>query len=197
MFNRDERCVQQLRNNNRAAFEDVVERHYQSIFRQLWHLCGQRQVAAELTQETFIQAWKSLDSFSGRSALRTWLHTIAVRVWHRWQSDNSQQRHEHAPLGEWADALPDGSPGPAQLLETQMIHQEVHKALLQLPVAYREVLVLFYIQGMKYREVAAVLDIPLGTVKSRLHEGLQRMKALLLEAEGNFVEELNYVQSKC
>lgn len=189
MIVNDGRRIRRLKGGDRAAFEDVVSRHYQSVYRQLWHLCGHEQTAAELTQETFVQAWKSLDSFSGRAALRTWLYTIAVRVWHRWKNSHDEPTRENAPPENWAESLRDFSPGPAQLLETQATQQEVQTALQQLPPPYREVLVLFYIQGLKYREVAEALEIPLGTVKSRLHEGLQQMRALLTRAAENDLQE--------
>src|SRR5438270_7833026 len=105
--------LRRLRENDRAAFEEVVERHYRSIYQQLWHLCGETETAADLTQETFVQAWRSLHSFQGRSTLRTWLFTIAVRVWHRWKRGGSAE--EQVLLEELADALPDLAPGAAQL----------------------------------------------------------------------------------
>ncbi|HEX8237845.1 MAG TPA: sigma-70 family RNA polymerase sigma factor [Abditibacteriaceae bacterium] len=189
MIGDDARRIRQLKSGDRAAFEDIVSRHYQSVYRQLWHLCNNEQIAAELTQETFVQAWKSLDSFSGRAALRTWLYTIGVRVWHRWKNSNDEPARENAPPENWAESLTDYSPGPAQLLETQATQQEVQTALQQLPAAYREAIVLFYIQGLKYREVALALDVPLGTVKSRLHQGLQRMRALMMENTESDLQE--------
>jgi RNA polymerase sigma-70 factor, ECF subfamily len=173
----DSQLVRRLQANDRAAFEDVVERYYGRVYRQLWHLCGQVETAADLTQETFVQAWKSLPSFQGRSGLRTWLYTIAVRVWQRWKERSSG--HEHLLLDELADTLPDPDGDPAALAETHHLQEAVREALQRLPEAYREALVLFYLQGMKYQEIADALGIPLGTVKSRLHGGLQRIKTLL------------------
>src|SRR5437588_8954336 len=136
--------LRRLRENDRAAFEEVVERHYGSIYQQLWHLCGETETAADLTQETFVQAWASLHSFQGRSALRTWLFTIAVRVWHRWKSGGSAE--EHVLLEELADTLPDPAPGPAELVERHRVQQAVQEALHGLPADFREALVLFYLQ---------------------------------------------------
>jgi RNA polymerase sigma-70 factor (ECF subfamily) len=189
MIGNDGQRIRRLKSGERAAFEDVVSRHYESVYRQLWHLCGHEQTAAELTQETFVQAWNSLDSFAARSSLRTWLYAIGVRVWHRWKNSRSEPCREHAPPEGWVESLPDSSPGPAQLLEIQATQQEVQTALQQLPAPYREALVLFYIQGLKYREVAEALNIPLGTVKSRLHEGLQRMRTLITETTESDLQE--------
>jgi RNA polymerase sigma-70 factor (ECF subfamily) len=177
----DIQILRRLRANDRAAFAEVVERHYRPIYRQLWHLCGDADTAADLTQETFVQAWKSLRTFEGRSALHTWLYTIAVRVWRRTRDDS---RTTYVPLDEIAETLSDPMPGPPEAFTRHALQEEVQDALLALPAAYRETLVLFYLQGLKYHEIAEALDIPLGTVKSRLHAGLKRMKAVLETAAG-------------
>jgi RNA polymerase sigma-70 factor, ECF subfamily len=176
----DPQLVRRLKAKDSAAFEEVVERHYQPVYRQLWHLCGDAEVAADLTQETFVQAWKSLPSFAGRSSLRTWISVIAVRVWRRWRQGN--ERGETVPLEEVAETLPDPALSPAEALDLHCAQEAVHGALLALPAIYREALVLFYLQGLKYHEIAGALDIPLGTVKSRLHGGLLRMRAALERA---------------
>jgi len=79
---------------------------------------------------------------------------------------------------------------PAQQLEVRMLRENVQAALVRLPSPFRETLVLFYVQNLKYREIAEVLNISLGTVKSRLHEGLKRLKATLQEAETREAEVL-------
>lgn len=177
----DVRLVRRLENHDRVAFETVVEKNYQPVFRQLWHLCHDDEVAADLTQETFEQAWKSLDSFAGKSSVRTWLHTIALRVWWHWKGAASQG--VNVPLDERAEAVPDESPTPAQKLEARILREDVQAALGRMPSPFRETLALFYIQNLKYREVAQVLDVSIGTVKSRLHEGIKRLRADLQRAQ--------------
>ena len=147
----------------------------------MWHLCHDAEAAADLTQETFARAWGSLDTFAGESSLRTWLYTIALRCWCRWSQNNT--RSASGPLDSYAEAVPDQAPGPAQKLELQATRQNVRDALSRLPSPFHEAVVLFYVQNLKYREVAEVLGVPLGTVKSRLHEGLKRLKVMMAEAE--------------
>ncbi|BCM91386.1 RNA polymerase sigma factor YlaC [Abditibacteriota bacterium] len=178
----DSHLLNRLKANDHAAFELVVDRHYQAVFQQLWHFCHDNDVAADLTQETFAQAWKSLDGFEGNSSVRTWLYTIAVRAWYRWKHGEANlQLHE--PLDVWAEALPDTAPGPAQVAEDRVRRRDVQQALHELPSPYHETLVLFYVQNLKYREVAQVLGISIGTVKSRLHEGIKRLKATVDASE--------------
>jgi RNA polymerase sigma-70 factor (ECF subfamily) len=175
----DLNLARQLKADIRPAFEATVRQQYQSVYRQLWHLCGDRDLAADLTQETFEQAWRSRESFQGRSSARTWLYTIALRVWHKSRAAGKASRGGDTEFGEWTDALPDHEPGPAQRLELRERRRSVACALACLPDEYRETLILYYVQGLKYREVAEVLGVPMGTVKSRLHSGLKRLQDAL------------------
>src|SRR5690242_10432814 len=95
----DAALIRALRANDRAAFESVVSAHYESIYRQLWHLCGHRDRAADLTQEAFLEAWSALASYEGRACIRTWLHTIAIRVWYRHRR-RAASRITETTLGE-------------------------------------------------------------------------------------------------
>lgn len=174
--------LRRLKNNDRTAFEAVVASNYQLVYRQLWYFCHDAEVAADLTQETFTRAWSSLPTFNGQSSIRTWLYTISVRAWYRWKEANANHRAT-IPLGEWAEFVPDESSTPAQKLERQALRDDVQTALMHLPSPLRETIVLFYVQNLKYREVAEVLDVSLGTVKWRIHEGLKRLKVALNEAE--------------
>lgn len=101
----DAQVIRRLKSHDHAAFEIVVERNYQPVFRQLWHLCHDEEVAADLTQETFARAWNSLASFAAKSSVRTWLYTIVVRVWWRWKESAAGQR-ANVSLDEWADLCP-------------------------------------------------------------------------------------------
>ena len=183
----DAHLIRRLKAGERAAFETVVERHYQSVFRQLWHVCHDDEIAADLTQDVFESAWKSLDTFAGNSSIRTWIYTIAARVWYRWKTANP---HVTLPIDDWADALPDLDLSPAQHLERRAQSAAVQRALLQLPAPMRETLVLFYVQNLKYREISEALDVSIGTVKSRIHGGLKQLKALLEQDEAAETEIL-------
>ena len=152
------------------------------FYRQLWHFCHDAEVAADLTQETFGHAWNSLDTFAGKSSIRTWLYTIAVRCWYRWK-ENYANCQTYASMDDWAELVADEALGPAQKAEVQAVREDLRFALARLPSPFQETVMLFYMQNLKYREVAEVLDVSLGTVKSRLHEGLKRLKTMLNEAE--------------
>jgi RNA polymerase sigma-70 factor, ECF subfamily len=177
----DQKLWKGLRRSDRAAYEAVVDSHYQAIYRQQYLLCGDAELARDLTQETFVEAWKSLAGFEGRSALSTWLYTIAARVWRRRGKVAAEvaARLSGTPLDEMADFLPDAAPDLADALSGKELRVTVRNAVDRLPAVYREAVVLFYAQGMTHTEVADVLGVPVGTVKSRLHEGVRRLQRLL------------------
>lgn len=176
MTTNDADLLRRLRAGERDAFEQTVLHHYESVWRQHFLLCGSRETAADLTQETFVEAWRALPTFKGRSALRTWLHTIAVRVWRRFLA--KQPPVPARP--EVLDTLPDRSAAtPHQAAEHVLRAQTLACAVLRLPPAQREVLVLCYRQQLSHAEAACALGVPVGTVKSRLHDGLKHLRRLL------------------
>lgn len=175
--------VRRLRRGDRATFEGAIQTHYESVWRQHLLLCGNRDVAADLTQETFVEAWRFVRSFRGESSLRTWLHTIAVRVWQR----SLSAKRTEAASPEMLDTLPDRTPTPDKAITQTLLNESVTCALRKLPEHQRVVIVLCYRQEMTHTEAAQALEIPVGTVKSRLHDGLRHLRRLL----GSHQEELS------
>ena len=177
----DLRLLRRLRAGEQAAFETLVRLHYESVWHQQFLLCGCRELAADLTQETFLQAWRGLPTFAGRASLRTWLYTIAVRVWQRALAKQQRRAPLATLLPEQLDAVPDRAAAavPERAAGQALLAESVTCALLRLPPAQREIIVLCYRQHLSHAEAARALQIPLGTVKSRLHEGLKHLRRLL------------------
>lgn len=173
----DAQLLKRLRARDRNAFETVVTTHYETLYRQLWHLCEDRDLAADLTQETFIEAWRSLPTFEGRSSLHTWLHTLAVRVWYRSRRHRAVRPIE-TPLAEaLVAALEEGETlNPVSGAERSARRALLDAAIAELPPAYRDAIRLFYRDELKYREIAESEQIPIGTVKSRLNGALRRLR---------------------
>lgn len=174
----DMRLCQRLRAREQPAFETVVDQHYHPLYRQLYYLTGNAEQAADLTQLTFVEAWKSLRSFQGRSSLRTWLHTIAVRVW--WRQQKRDGKMDTDPLLE---SMPAGTPDPHTAALAAVEWSHVSCAVTRLPPIYRSVIVLSYLEEMSHTEIAAALSIPVGTVKSRLQEAMHRLRRMLSHLE--------------
>ena len=173
----DQRLLNSLRAGRSEAFAELVRGHYQAVYRFLLHLTRDVHQAEDLTQETFATAWERIATFQGRSTLATWLHRIAYTKF----IDGQRSERRVATLHE---RLTSPAHPPADPLDTAMAVDEarrLYQALDGLEPADRTVLVLHYLQGLSYREMALVLDEPTGTVKWRTSEALNCLRILLGE----------------
>jgi RNA polymerase sigma-70 factor (ECF subfamily) len=148
-------------------------------------MCGDVQLAEDAAQETFIRAWQNLSSYRPQTSLRNWLYRIAVNA----GTDMLRKEKRIVPDAIEDLHLSDGQPGLESLLLQQERTVSVQKAILSLPDASRAVLVLREYEGLSYQEISSTLDIPLGSVMSRLSYARSLLKAKLepqlslLEAE--------------
>ncbi len=170
----DEDLVQQVTDGHQAAFTVIVQRHQDRIHNLVTRMVGSAEDARDLTQDVFIKAYQNLDRFRGSSSLYTWLFRIAVNtsLSHRRKRKRvhlSWPPRDDADDGRqpgWADPAAGDPSDPLMTAETEQIVQE---ALDTLDAEHRTVVVLRDIQHFDYREIAEILDVPPGTVKSRLH----------------------------
>ena len=177
--------VGEAQNGDRNAFSELVRIHARGVFNVVYHMCGDALIAEDAAQETFIRAWQNLASYRPQTPLRNWLYRIAFNA----GLDMLRKEKRILPNDIEDMNLTDGQPG----LEAQVSQQErtamVQKAILSLPDASRAVLVLREYEGMSYQEISSTLDIPVGTVMSRLSYARNLLKAKLqpqlslLEAE--------------
>jgi RNA polymerase sigma-70 factor, ECF subfamily len=173
----DRRLLKSLRSGRSEAYAELVNGHYQSVYRFLLHMIRDLHCAEDLTQETFTTAWERIDTFKGRSTLATWLHRIAYTKF----IDGQRTQRRDATI---RDRHSSSSVAANDPFETAMAVDEarrLHRALDQLDSGERAVLVLHYLQGLSYREMAAVLDEPTGTVKWRTSEALNVLRTMLGE----------------
>ncbi len=165
---KDKWLVQRILSGDKAAGEQFVIEHYEAIFRFLRNLTGNKEDAEDLTQQTFLRAWEALPNFRGDSSLSTWLHSIAYREYTHWL----RSQREFVPLDEIVD-MPDEQAN--QNLEAVLLRW----AIYHLDPEHREVFVLYYVQGFSVKEIAKIIGVPAGTVKSRLFFARQKLKELL------------------
>ena len=186
----EEQFLERLRAGEASAFNRLVEERHGDIYALLYRLTEDPEEARDLTQETFLQAFRHLASFRGDADLRTWLYRIAVnQARNRWRWWKRRRRDRtvslDAPVSEEIDApLSAGLAGDEGLdPERQALLREreqvLHAALRSLSRPYREVIVLRDIEGLSYEEVAAALDLNVGTVKSRLNRGRTELRRRL------------------
>ena len=149
-----------------AAFEQIVRLHQQHVWRFLRRLLGDDSAAEDVAQETFLRLYRRLPSFTFQSSFSTWLLQVARNA--GIDELRARQRRARLPVALIrAAASPVGDPGQARV--------EIDAALATLPVDLRETLLLVEVLGLRYSDAATVLDVPVGTVKSRMHAARSRL----------------------
>jgi len=157
---------------DRAAFGELVRRHQSAVRRFLRHLIGgDDALADDLAQETFIQAWRSLERYRGDALFSTWLLGIAHN-----HARNARRRKRPAAPVDMPEAADESAPSPAQAAE---LSQDLETALGELSPQEQTALHLCYQQGLSHSEISAVLGWPLGTVKTSIARSKERLRKLL------------------
>ncbi|MDE0297196.1 MAG: sigma-70 family RNA polymerase sigma factor [Candidatus Poribacteria bacterium] len=164
-----------------SAFNELVQRHYTKIYGLACRMLGNPDDASDATQETFLEAYKSLESFQFQSKFSTWLYRVAINTCqqHIRKSDSRGRT-----LISYSNSLREpGCNAEADIPERLALKTErdnlIQAAINQLPPKQRAVVVLFYAQNLKYREIALVLDCSEGTVASRLNTAIRNLKSML------------------
>ena len=182
--------IERLKRGDAAAFETLVNERSGEIFGLLYRLTENVEEARDLTQETFLRAFQSIAHFRGESDLRTWIYRIAINQarnrWRWWR-----RRRREATVSIDAPEIGGGRLGLVATLKANTVRdpeqnallsereQALKKALSTLKRVYREAVILRDIEGFAYEEIAATLEISVGTVKSRLARGRQELRRKL------------------
>jgi RNA polymerase sigma factor (sigma-70 family) len=133
--------------------------------------------AEDIVQDAFLRAFKFFESFRGGNS-RSWLFSILRNTAYTWLEKN--RRHEVGTISDEAiESIQDGAPNPEALLLQETGHQEIMEAIAELPVEFREAIILRELEEMSYKEIADVMNVPLGTVMSRLARARRQLQDLL------------------
>ena len=171
----DKSLVSLSKDGDLAAFNTLVDRHERDIYNLCYRLLGERQSAEDATQETFLSAYRALSRFAGGN-VRSWLLRIAAN-----QSKDELRRRKRkdraASLDQMFDTIgspveiPDHSPSSEQSFENKERAELLQLVLLELPIDQRRAVVLVDLLDHRYEEAATVLEVSVGTIKSRIHRG--------------------------
>lgn len=167
----DEALVRRFVGGDSAAFTELARRHEARVYSLAYRLLGNHEDARDAAQETFVALLSKLRGFRGESAFTTWLYRVTTNACY-----DALRRKRRLPTP--VETLPEGpqGPDPADAAATGV---DVQRALTRVPEEFRAVLILHDIDGLPHEEIAAALEIPIGTVKSRLHRGRVAMGRLL------------------
>jgi RNA polymerase sigma-70 factor (ECF subfamily) len=174
----DEQLMAEYRRGDRGSFAELVRRYERELYHFLVRFLGDRAAAEDVFQETFLQIHQSADQFDPQRRFRPWLFTIAANKAR--DLIRSQARRPTNPLqatinpgdddsGEFIDLMQSVDSFPEEPLERQELQESVQKTVMSMPDHLREILLLSYFHQFPYKQISDILDIPLGTVKSRLH----------------------------
>jgi RNA polymerase sigma-70 factor (ECF subfamily) len=165
--------ITQAQQGDRRAFDELVHRHRKGVVNVVYRMCGNANLAEDAAQEAFIRAWQHLPSYRPRSPFRNWVYRIATNA----ALDLLRRERETVDIDTLS--LVSSDEGPEAMVERGERGKRVQQAVLALPPASRAVLVLREYEGLSYREIADTLDIPIGTVMSRLNYARHRLRESL------------------
>ena len=169
---------------DKNAAGELLKIYYADIFAYLRRLCGNKQDAEDLTQQTFLKVWSSLDGFKGRSKFSTWLYRIAHNTYLDWLRKNAAGTQSRPD--QWWQECTDKNSGPFANVVERQFAQRLYQAVGRLDEDKKHVVHLHYYQGLSIRETAKVLNIATSTVKYRLREVFKILREKLSVEENGF-----------
>jgi RNA polymerase sigma-70 factor (ECF subfamily) len=173
---KEDNLIELSRLGDRNAFGVLVSHHYAGVIEVVYRMCGEAQVAEDAAQEAFIRAWLKLSGYQKQSSFRNWLYRIAINA-----AVDVLRRKSTANIDdEETTSLFDPALGPEASLVAKEQAERIQKAVQALPEAARVVLVLREYGELSYQEISGVLDIPVGTVMSRLNYAREKLRKTLL-----------------
>ena len=177
--------VRRAANGSEAAFEAIVRLYERQVFAYAYRLLSNRQDAEEVTQDVFVKVWRTLPSFRWESALSTWILTItrnaATDLLRRREEPTESLWREDENGGEYAIPVADPSPesNPEEAYQCKERAELVRRGIAALSPDFREILLLREMQGLSYSDIAVVLSLEEGTVKSRINRARAALKKIL------------------
>ena len=167
--------IERARRGEASAHRALYDTHVDRIYRLTCRLTGSEELAREMTQDTFVRAFNSLDSFRGDSAFGTWLHTIAVSVTLNELKRQKRERARNAPV-EQAELLAHTAP-----VSDPVLRQKLAAAVAALPEGCRTVFLMHDAEGYTHEEIAEALGVTSGTSKAQLARSRSKLRAALME----------------
>jgi RNA polymerase sigma-70 factor (ECF subfamily) len=169
------RLIQRARGGDLEAMSLLIDRYQKHVYNLAYRLCGNYDDANDIAQEAFLRVFHSLGNFRGESNFSTWLYRIVTNVFlderkkQRVRSHNSLEEYMELEDSTVARQIEDPSPGPEEAITAKERSDVIGSAVLSLPETQRVMIVLYHFQERSYEEIAEIMNMPIGTVKSRLN----------------------------
>ena len=192
----DQELVLQLQDGSLDALGVLYDRYRQMVYRTALVITGDQEAASDLLQDVFLRLYRFAYRIDSKRPLQPWLYRMTANLSYTWLK---RDRRWLRPLEDLADWLAgSGKNNPHELVEKRDDWDRVQVAVSNLPLPQRVVVVLYYLNDLSVQEISEILEVPVGTVKSRLHYGRQALKKSLclgLFPEGERLPELNLKSS--
>ncbi|MBE7733172.1 RNA polymerase sigma factor [Devosia faecipullorum] len=161
------------RNGDALAFAELIEAHYEGIYRSAWRWCGNRDDAEDIAQEVCVKLGRAIAGFDGRSAFSSWVYRITLNAVRDWQRAG-QRRGRH--LDAYSEITPADHPAEQ---EAAAIHGQLWAAVRRLPEKQRDAVLLVYAEELSHAEAADIMGIREATVSFHVHEARKTLRSLL------------------
>jgi len=185
----DRELVLQLQTGDLAALGDLFDRHQRLVFRTAVGITGDEQVASDLLQDVFLRMHRFARHIDPDRPLEPWLYRTTANLTYTWMKRHNRWLRPLEDVAEWLAGSKKQS--PAYVAETDEEWRDVKKAIASLSLQQRVVVVLYYMNDLSLQEISEILDVPIGTIKSRLFYGRQALKKHLETGDAQ-LGEVNY-----
>jgi len=173
----DADLILQVQAGSLDALGVLYDRHRQLVFRTVLAITGDSDVASDLLQDVYLRLYRFIDRVDTSRPLEPWLYRMSTNLAYTWMKRNKKWMHPLEDMAEWLGSS--GKNTPHDLVERQDELDQIQEALSALSLSQRVVVVLYYLNDLSLQEISEILEIPVGTVKSRLHYGRQALKKKL------------------
>ena len=173
----DAELILQVQAGSLDALGVLYDRHRQLVYRTVLAITGDSDVASDLLQDVYLRLYRFIDRVDISRPLEPWLYRMSTNLAYTWMKRNKKWLHPLEDMAEWLGSS--GKNTPHDLVERQDELDQIQEALSALSLSQRVVVVLYYLNDLSLQEIADILDVPVGTVKSRLHYGRRSLKKKL------------------
>jgi RNA polymerase sigma-70 factor (ECF subfamily) len=186
----DSRLVVRIRDGDLEALGELYERHNKLVYRTALGVTGDERAAEDILQETFLRVYTYASTIDENMPLEPWLYRVTVNVAYSWAS--RVKRWLYSLQGTFDQWVSPDQRHPEAATEEQEWRQALHQAIDDLPLRHRAVIVLYYLEGLSLKEIASVIGVPEGTVKSRLYYARESLRQAILDQESRLIPEVAY-----
>lgn len=185
----DGHLIRQLKHGDLKALGTLFEAHKTMVYRTALAITRDARAADDILQECFVRLYSYAASVDDKRPLKPWLYRVTVNLSYDWSSHKPTQPLDE--ILEWLSGLPGSFPSPDREVEQNELMHTVHEIIEELPAVHRAVIVLYYMESLSLDEIAQVLDLPKGTIKSRMHYARERLRKALTKRQQP-VPEMTY-----